>query len=222
MRRLGRWLTGQLNTRYAGLPASFFDRPARIVDAGGGPSDALRAKRLFRTCRFEGINIVDLPLGTAERDAYDAYHLVDLDTTDLAFLPDRAYDMVISSHTIEHLDDGPAVVRRLCTKVAPSGLLYLEWPSMESTTFPIRGLGLRFDDDPTHRQTYELDLIRRVVEASGLDVEFAGHRRQWLRILMAPVLVPLHSLRFRRPVLYDLWDMTGFCYVLRARRSSEP
>ena len=211
-------LARQLNTRYAGLSPSFFARSARIVDAGAGPQDALKAKRLFRHCWYEGINIADLPQTSREREAYDQYHLADLNETDLSFLPDRSYDLVISSHTIEHLEDGTAVVSRLCAKVGPSGLLYLEWPSVESIAFPIRGLGLRFDDDSTHRRTYGLDEIRALVESHDLRVEFARCRRQWLRIILAPMLVAFHSWRFRRPVLYDLWDITGFCYTLRASR----
>lgn len=210
-----------LNTRYAGLPPSFFARPARIVDAGGGPLDALKAKRLFRACWYEGINIEALPTSSREREAYDRYHVLDLDETDLGFLPDRSFDLVVSSHTIEHLKDGVATVRRLCTKVGPGGFLYLEWPSVESVTFPVRGFGVRFDDDGTHRQTYGLDEIRTEVERHGLRIEFARRRRQWLRVILAPVLVTYHSVRFRRLVLYDLWDVTGFCYTLRAARPTE-
>ncbi len=216
--RPGAVLIRQLNTRYGGLPPSFFARSARIVDAGGGPQDALKAKRLFGQCWYEGINIEDLPPSSTESHGYDRYHLVDLDGTDLSFLPDRSYDLVVSSHTIEHLRDGAVVVTRLCAKVGPGGFLYLEWPSLESVTFPIRGLGLRFDDDGTHRHTYGLDEIRALVERQGLRVEFARRRRQWLRMLLAPILVGYHTLRFRRIVLYDLWDVTGFCYALRAHR----
>ena len=184
----------QLNTRYGGLPRSFFARSARIVDAGAGPQDALKAKRLFKRCWYEGINIADLPDTSRERVAFDRYLLADLDETDLSFLPDRSYDLVISSHTIEHLDDGTALVSRLCAKVGPGGRLYLEWPSVESTTFPIRGLGLRFDDDPTHRRTYGLDEIRELVESHDLRIEFARRRRQWLRIILAPMLVAFRVL----------------------------
>jgi SAM-dependent methyltransferase len=214
-------LTRQLNSRYGGLPPPFFAGSVRIVDAGAGPEDALKAKRLFRECWYEGINIEDLPKSSAERAGYDRYHLVDLDETDLSFLPDRSYDLVVSSHTIEHLKDGAAVVTRLCAKVCPGGLLYLEWPSLESVNFPVRGRGLRFDDDSTHRRTYALDEIRALVTSQGLRVEFARHRRQWFRMLLAPVLVLYHSVRFKRVVLYDLWDLTGFCYTLRANRPME-
>lgn len=210
-----------LNTRYSGLPPAFFARSARIIDAGGGPLDALKAKRLFRECWYEGINIDALPTSSRAREAYDRYHVVDLNDTDLGFLPDRSFDLVVSSHTIEHLKDGVATVRRLCTKVGPGGLLYLEWPSLESVTFPIRGRGLRFDDDGTHRQTYGLNEIRAEVERQGLRVEFVRRRRQWLRMILAPVLVAYHSVRLRRLVLYDLWDVTGFCYTLRATRPIE-
>jgi len=214
-------LTRQLNTRYWGLPPSFFTSSVRIVDAGGGPQDALKAKRLFGQCWYEGINIEALPESSRASGGYDRYHLVDLDETDLSFLPDRSYDLVVSSHTIEHLKDGQAVVARLCAKVRPGGLLYLEWPSLESITFPIRGRGLRFDDDGTHRHAYGLDQIRALVARQGLHVEFARRRRQWLRMLLAPFLIVYHSVRFQRLVLYDLWDLTGFCYTLRAAQPIE-
>jgi SAM-dependent methyltransferase len=227
IRRLVRYLgpyavvTRALNGRYTSLPASVFSSSVRIVDAGGGPMDARKAKRLFAQCWYEGINIAELPPPGSEAHGYDRYHLLDLDATDLAFLPDRSYDLVVSSHTIEHLKDGLAVVERLCRKVKPGGRLYLEWPSVQSTTFPVRGLGLRFDDDPTHRKAYALDDVRRLVEREGLRIERAGVRRQWLRILLAPILVPYHSVRVRRPVLYDLWDITGFANSLRAVRPAD-
>jgi SAM-dependent methyltransferase len=211
----------QLNSRYAGLPLSFFARPVRVVDAGAGPQDALKAKRLFAECWYEGVNIAELPNSTGELASYDRYYLVDLDASDLSFLPDRSYDLVVSSHTIEHLERGLAVVGRLCEKVRPGGFLYLEWPSVESEGFPIRGLGLRFDDDPSHRQTYALAEVRGLVESQGLRVQFARRRRQWLRILLSPTLVVYHTLRAGKPVLYDLWDVTGFAYSLRARRPLE-
>lgn len=213
-------LTRSLNDRYRGLPSGAFRTSVRVVDAGGGPMDARKAKRLFSDCWYEGINIAPLPAPGLDSHGYDRYHLVDLDATDLSFLPDRSYDLVVSSHTIEHLKDGLTVVERLCAKVKPGGRLYLEWPSVESTAFPIRGLGLRFDDDPTHRQTYALEDVRRLVERHGLRVERAGIRRQWLRLLLAPFLVPYHSIRVRRLVLYDLWDATGFAYCLHAVRPS--
>ena len=211
-------MTRFLNPRYAGLPAAFFRRSVRILDAGCGPKDALIARRLFARCWFEGINIVDLPAGSPERRAFDRYHLVDLDHTDLCFAADAAFDYVICSHTIEHLADGLALVPRLCAKVRPGGRLYVEWPSVASQTFPLRGFGLNFFDDGTHKQTFPVEAVAAAIREHGLEIEYAGPRRQIARMLLSPALAVYHALRARRVVLYDFWDVTGACSVVRATR----
>ena len=207
-----------LHPRYAALPADWFMRPLRVLDAGAGPSDAALAKTLLAPGTwFEAINIVPRPAGT-EGAAFDAYHVRDLDKTDLDFVEDGSFDYVVCSHTIEHLEDGVAVLNRLCAKVRPGGRLYLEWPSMESLSFPIRGLGLNFYDDPTHRATYPLALVADIVEKAGFEVVYAGKRHVWLRMISSPFLTFYHSLKARRLRLYDLWDWTGFAYVVTALR----
>jgi SAM-dependent methyltransferase len=216
--RPGAVLTRVLNPRYASLPPAFLRKPVRILDAGCGPQEALIARRLFASCWFEGIDITDLPPGSPERRAFDRYHQVDLDQTDLSFVPDAGFDYVICSHTIEHLENGIALVARLCAKVRPGGRLYLEWPSVESQTFPVRGFGLNFFDDGTHKQTFPLETVAAVVEENGLVIEYAGRRRQVARMLLAPVLAACHSLRATRVTLYDFWDILGSCYVVRAMR----
>lgn len=216
--RPGVVLTRLFNPRYAWLPSAFFQHPVRILDAGVGPKDAINARRLFATCWFEGINIADLPSGSPERRAFDRYHLVDLDQTDLRFVPDGGFDYVVCSHTIEHLDDGIALVARLCTKVRPGGGLYLEWPSVESQTFPLRGFGLNFFDDCAHKRSFPLEAVASVVRENGLEIGYAGRRRRIARMVLAPLLVAYRGLRTRRLTLFDLWDITGFCYVVQAMK----
>ena len=128
---------------------------------------------------------------------------------------------MISSHTIEHLEDGPRTVAQISTKVRPGGRIYLEWPSVESETFPIKGLGLNFYDDRTHIRTFAREDITAVLTEAGFDIEYSGFRRMWLRMLIAPLLVIRRSLKLRRLVLYDAWDLTGFCYVIRAVRRTD-
>ncbi len=211
-------LTRLLNPRYASLPAAFLRQPVRILDAGCGPREALIARNLFEGCWFEGIDIADLPPGGPERRAFDRYHQIDLDQTDLSFVPDGGFDYVICSHTIEHVEDGLALVARLCAKVRPGGRLYLEWPSVESQTFPLRGFGLNFSDDGTHKQTFALEDVATVVEKNGLVVAYGGRRRQIARMLLAPILAIYHSLRVGSVTLYDFWDVAGSCHVVRAMR----
>jgi SAM-dependent methyltransferase len=213
-------LTRLLNPRYSSLPGETLEQPARILDAGCSPKDGLMARRLFRRgCWYEGISLWQRDPASREMMAFDSYHQQDLDATDLAFLPARSFDYVVCSHTLEHLKDGRAVLERLCEKVRPGGRLYIEWPSLESQTFPIRGYGLNFFDDPTHRQTYALDVIRKIVVEAGFEIVSAGKRRNWRRMLLSPFLTAYHSLKARRVLLYDLWDFTGFAYVVTAKRN---
>lgn len=213
---LRRALLRRLNPRYAHLPAPPQDGPFRILDIGAGPEDGRIARTLFPSAHVEAVNIA-VP-ADAQRDAFDVYHRRDLNEDDLSFLPDNGFDYVVSSHTIEHLEDGPRAVALMCRKVRPGGRIYLEWPSVESETFPIRGLGLNFYDDATHLRTYPRADIEAILVAEGFDIAYSGFRRMGLRMLIAPLLVLRRSLKLRRPVLYDLWDFTGFCYVIRATR----
>ncbi|PKN82792.1 MAG: hypothetical protein CVU47_01800 [Chloroflexi bacterium HGW-Chloroflexi-9] len=57
-----------LNPRYAGLPAAWFRRPLRVLDAGAGPADGLLARAFLAPgSRFEGVNITPLAEGSPER-----------------------------------------------------------------------------------------------------------------------------------------------------------
>lgn len=214
MKNLMRWL----NPRYAWIAKGLFREPIRILDAGAGPADARIAKRLFPRCYFAAVNIA--PLNEEQLKEFDAYHQIDLNTSDLAFLPDEGFDYVISSHTIEHLEDGRKTVAKLCDKVRHGGRLYLEWPSLESKNFPLRGFGLNFFDDPTHLRTFPINEISEIVISHGFSIDYVGYRRMWLRALLSPALVILHSIQNREIVLFDFWDITGFCYVLRGTKGT--
>ena len=209
-------LTRRLNPRYAYLPPPPSYAPFHILYIGAGPKDGRIAKDLFPAGHFEAVNIA--PLDAAQRDAFDVYHQHDLNADDLSFLPEGGFDYVISSHTIEHLEDGPPAVAQMCRKVRPRGRICLEWPSVESETFPIKGFGQNFYDDGAHIRTFPRADIAAVLATEGFDFEYSGFRRIWLPMLIAPLLVIRPSLKLRRLVLYGLWDMTGFCYVIRATR----
>lgn len=63
--------------------------------------------------------------------------------------------------------------------------------------------------------------IDRTEGALDVNLMNVAARRRIGQMLIAPLLVIRRSLKLRRLVLYDLWDMTGFCYVIRAVRRAE-
>jgi len=211
-----RAIYGALNPRYAHLPRRFRSRRISVLDVGSSARGGLIAHRILKDCWYEGVDMINISPSDPVMKYFDRFHSLDLNKAGLALIADGVFDYVICSHTIEHLNDGLTIVSDLCRKVRSGGRLYLEWPSIESQTFPLRGFGLNFFDDSTHQRTFSREQIAELVRHEGMLVEFVGRRRNKLRMLLAPLLVLRRWLRERRLLLYDLWDWVGFCYVVRA------
>lgn len=207
-----RWI----NPRYSWLPGAVRRSGARILDVGAGALDGRLAKQYWPGSFIVGVNIEPEPAG----GGFDNYIQVDLNKGGLSGLglERESFDYVVSSHLIEHIDDGPKAIDQMADLVRKGGLIYLEWPSEESLTCPIRGWGLNFFDDDTHVRTYSIDQVVTRLKDSGFEILSAGHRRHLARMALAPVLALRRSLAQRRFILYDFWDWTGFCVVVRARR----
>jgi SAM-dependent methyltransferase len=204
------------NPRYSWLPRSLTIFGGRIVDVGAGPLDGQLAKKFWPGCYMVGVNIEPEPVA----GGFDEYHQIDLNKDDLSHLPASSFDYVVSSHLIEHIDDGMKTVDQMADLVCKGGLLYLEWPSEHSTRFPIKGVGLNFFDDETHVRTYSVKQVVDQLQAKGFEIISSGPRHHIGRMLLAPALCLRRSLAEGRLRLYDLWDYTGFCIVVRARRLS--
>lgn len=211
-------LLRRLNPRYCWLPPEMRRRAISVLDIGGEASDGTLAKRFLPLCRFSAINLRRLTADRRHAHNIDESILSDLDVDGLTTVAGRRFDYVICSHTIEHLRNADSIIDGLAALVAEGGHLYLEWPSIRSRGFPIRGLGLNFHDDPTHVSSFELDAVRARLEKQGLVILAAGPRRNGLRAALAPVLFLRTVFRHRRPVLYDFWDWTGYADMIRAVR----
>lgn len=208
----------RLNPRYCWLPGDVRRRAVTVLDVGGDARDGYLAKLYLPNCRFAAINIVNVATGSRYARHIEEFIHNDLDTDGLSGFAGRTFDYVICSHTIEHLKTGHDIIDGLATLVAEGGHLYLEWPSMRSRRFPLRGLGLNFHDDPSHVSSFDLDEVRTRLEAKGLTIIAAGPRRNWLRAVLAPLLFLKTAYRHRRVVLYDFWDWTGYADMIRATR----
>ena len=211
-------IKARLNPRLIFLRKKRCGNRARILDVGAGPTDAALIKEAYPKCWLEAVNIWFPDAATKEYQFFDHAHKIDLNTAGPSILPGKKFDYVISSHTIEHLKEGEPFLRGLCTQLLKGAHLYLEWPSPESETFPLSGFGLNFYDDHTHIKTYSIKEVTEVLQRCGLDILDQRRRRIWFRIILAPFLIIHRSIKVRRFVLYDLWDVTGFCNVVEARK----
>jgi trans-aconitate methyltransferase len=135
---------------------SFCHRQFVLLDVGCGNHGATKAKRFFPDCEYWGI---DRELyETDEKDLSLTYRRfeLDLDRDDLSSVPEQAFDVILASHVIEHLQNGIRVISALCGKLKPGGVIYIEFPSTRSLGLPSVPGTLNFCDDPTHIRIYDV------------------------------------------------------------------
>ena len=120
---------------------------------------------------------------------------------------DRAFDNVVMTHVLEHLDDPVAVLARINREwLSPSGRLFLACPNAHAASRQIAvKMGLiphaaavtPAEQAHGHRITYSLDTLERDARAAGLTVV---HRSgiffkalanfQWDRLLATDIISP--------------------------------
>jgi len=125
------------------------------------------------------------------------------------------YDIIIMRHVIEHLKHPKESLEFIVTMLAPGGKIYLEYPSERSLYLPSMPGTLNFYDDPTHIYLPDTKDLSWLLKCRGLRVE-SGTRRDWLRILLSPIHIPLKFIyRGFRLRGSDFWDILGFAdYIL--------
>ncbi len=208
------WIKRQLNPRYSWLPPTTRASIRSILDIGGEGIDGFLAARYLPDARFTAVNIA-VPKALAPGAKF---LWADLDRQGLAAVLNGQFDYVICSHTLEHLARGADLLAEMATLVAPGGYLYIEWPSSRAQSFPVRGLGLNFYDDPTHITAISLTTATDQLRDAGLSILSAGPRRNRLRQALAPLLLVRSCWKHGRFVLYDFWDWTGYADSICAHR----
>ncbi|MGC8863047.1 MAG: class I SAM-dependent methyltransferase [Armatimonadota bacterium] len=197
---------------------------AKVLDVGCGNHSPRRTKKYYPNCRYFGLDrSVDYGLEQMDFDLMERFYHIDLkDLGALDELPDGFFDCIIVSHVIEHLDNGEAVVLRLCDKLAPGGGIYIESPSPHSVRLPHMSGTLNFYDDPTHVRLYDLHALRQVLISKGLTVRKAGIRRDWRGIVLIPYNALVSLVRSRKLVGSVFWDLFGFSSYIVATRPEQP
>lgn len=201
------------------VPFRRFRRQAfSLLDVGCGNHSAALTRRWFPHCRYHGV----------DRDAYnndaedfalmERFYSADLETADLAEIADGAFDAIVCAHVVEHLHGGLAMLGRLCAKLRPGGEIYVEFPGVRSLRLPSASGTLQFCDDHTHVRLYSIPEVANTLLQHGLVIRRAGTRRNWQRMVLAPIVAPASVLRHGSVSAGALWDLLGFAdYVWAAR-----
>lgn len=135
----------------------------------------------------------------------------------------RSFDAVFSSHFVEHIEGGPGrLMPWIAGRLTPKGRVYIETPSHFSKNGPrresLRAMGhlvstTNFYDDGTHKDTVDLDALRRSFEKAGLFVDESGY---WRNPFLEPILLDMaRTTRDEFHATAAVWMTTRFAqYVI--------
>jgi SAM-dependent methyltransferase len=158
-------------------------------------------------------------------DEFEGYEISDWNVAPPEF-DGRTFDAILSAHFIEHIADPTSFVAWAARKLNADGRIYLEWPSKASLDLPPRkdleaaGIPMiisRFNDDSTHRQLPDGDVMVAAFEAAGFVIETRGIvRLPWLEDEM---LAHFKDSDVRFPRQAAFWSRTGWSQYLVIRRA---
>jgi SAM-dependent methyltransferase len=138
--------------------------PGRVLDVGCGRGD-LAAAFLRARWRADGIDPSERAVAIARHAGVDARlgSLAELE------IPERHYDLVLFSHSLEHIPDPVGELRRVHDALVPGGVVLIavpNWSSWQRKAFGSRWFHL---DVPRHLQHFSDEALRRAAGKAGLE-----------------------------------------------------
>ncbi len=80
---------------------------------------------------------------------------------------------------------------------------------------------LNFCDDPTHVRLYDIREIANVLINSGFKIVKGGTRRNFLGIILIPLIAIYQLLKFNKIMGGTFWDLLGFAEYIYAIKIKE-
>jgi 2-polyprenyl-3-methyl-5-hydroxy-6-metoxy-1,4-benzoquinol methylase len=108
----------------------------RILDIGSGGHSPTLTMSYFPDARYVGVDRSSDDYFPEDMRLMETFVEVDLESAPLTEIPDRAFDLVIVTHVLEHLERGENLLRVVARKIAVGGYIYISYPTPASVDFP--------------------------------------------------------------------------------------
>lgn len=152
-----------------GTAVRTIDKASRLLEFGAGTGTLVR---MLRSAGFSRVTAADILPKPADLDGVE---WLQRDLNDPLPVNDAAYDAVISTEVIEHLENPRAVMRELGRVLRPGGCLLLTTPNQESVrsllALLVRGHYVDFLDSsyPAHISAVLRMDLTRMCQESGFE-----------------------------------------------------
>lgn len=189
----------------------------KLLDVGCGNDASFNIKSRFPEIYYVGIDIGDYNL--TKPNLADEYLIVQRENFDKGIINlGNIFDMVISSHNLEHCDDKYATLNSMLSVVKDGGYVYLAFPCEKSITFPSRRVTLNYYDDKTHQQTPPgYDYVLNIFSDNNFDIIFKTRSyRPLLLAILGFFQEPLS--RLLKKNLQGTWALYGFETIIWAKK----
>ncbi len=191
----------------------------RVLDVGCGNESPQIVKSILNKIYYVGLDVGDYNQSEESKGFADEYHIVRSEE----FAPkiesySNMFDVVISSHNIEHCDDPDRVLVAMIGALKKGGKLYLSFPSEQSVYFPRGRRGcLNFYDDRTHQKIPNWKNICDIMSQQGMKIVFSTRNNSPYLMRKIGALNEARSSEMKR-VLVGTWEYYGFESIIWAKK----
>jgi SAM-dependent methyltransferase len=194
---------------------------SKILDVGCGNSSVARVKSLLPKCDYTGIDVGDYNQTDYSKNLMDSYLIFEPNkfSSGIRALGQNTFDVVISSHNIEHCDDPYTTLLEMLYVLKPGGSIYLSFPCSKSINFPSRYGTLNYFDDDTHKANPpDFDLISNKLSAAGFEITFATRQYKPFLLFFIGFILEFFSNK-QKKVFIGTWEFYGFESIIHAKKT---
>lgn len=218
MKRVKRFIRRMIHPINLGELVRSLPAKSRVLDVGCGNHSPTRYKTVNPGILYFGLDIAEYELNAQDYALAEEIRFVGAKAFDQGISQfEQQFDLIISSHNIEHVDEPVRVTAAMAASLSPGGKLWLSFPSLHSVNLPSRGGCLNFYDDKTHKKPVdELDLINQL-GVHGLEVlHYKSRYRPVIAYLLGAMQEPFS--RFAGHIFSYTWSFWGFETIVIAQK----
>lgn len=218
MKRLKHFIRHMIHPINLGELVRSLPAESRVLDVGCGNHSPTRYKKVNPDILYFGLDIAEYELNAQDYALAEEIRFVGANAFDQGISQfGQLFDLIISSHNIEHVDEPVRVMAAMAASLSAGGKLWLSFPSQHSVNLPSRGGCLNFYDDKTHKKPVdELDMLDRL-GAHGLEVlHYKSRYRPVIAYLLGAVQEPFS--RLAGHIFSYTWSFWGFETIVIAQK----